>query len=125
MLLEYKADVNSHYREGIPLFNKAIFDSDYEALVRRPLKHRADKNRCNNDHSAPLHLASSKGFLEVASLLLSYGVKVDEKGGMGPPPRYRTTMYRAPQGSQGSRAYGRHRTQLYVDDRRRGMGGNP
>jgi ankyrin repeat protein len=55
-------------------------------MVRRLLEHGADPNICNNDHTTPLHEASSRGLLEVARLLLSYGAKVDEKDREGKTP---------------------------------------
>ncbi|KAH9046646.1 ankyrin repeat protein, partial [Lactarius hengduanensis] len=54
--------------------------------LQRLLEHGADPNACDNNHSTPLHQASSKGLLEVARLLLSYGANVDEKDGEGRTP---------------------------------------
>ena len=93
VLLEHNADVNSrNHIGGTPLYgtcgryccswSKAM-NAD---IVRRLLEHGADPNICTKYHSTPLHKASSRGLLEVARLLLSYGAKVDAKDKEGMTP---------------------------------------
>jgi ankyrin repeat protein len=55
-------------------------------VVRRLLEHGADPNARDNDLSTPLHVASSRGQVEVSCLLLSHGANVDEKDGEGRTP---------------------------------------
>ena len=94
VLLEHNADVNSrNYKGGTPLYEACqrycdpMSKGKVADIVRRLLEHRADPNICDNHHhSTPLHLASSRGFLEAARLLLSYGAKVDEKDKNGKTP---------------------------------------
>ena len=94
VLLEHKADTNLQRGSSwMPLLWALDFcyqDHDPEgkvvAIVRRLLEHGADPNICNNDHSTPLHRASSNGLLETARFLLSYGAKVDEKDKKGRTP---------------------------------------
>ena len=88
VLLEHNADVN-----GFPL---SWLLSSYEAtdgsmgkfadVLQLLLEHGADPNICDDDYSTPLHQASSKGLLEAARLLLSYGAKLDEKDRGGKTP---------------------------------------
>jgi hypothetical protein len=47
-------------------------------IVRQLLEHGADPNIPDNKYKTALHEASSRGWLDVARLLLSYGAKVDE-----------------------------------------------
>jgi ankyrin repeat protein len=91
VLLEYNADVNSQTRRGeTPLYKVLTRYSSSEghvvAIVRQLLEHGADPDIHKNDHSTPLHEASSRGRLEVAELLLSYRAKVDEKDKSGRTP---------------------------------------
>lgn len=51
-------------------------------IVRRLLEHEAHTNICDSRHSTVLHQALFQGSFEIASLLLSYGAKVDEKDGI-------------------------------------------
>ena len=89
VLLEHHADINLADISGeTPLY---LVLSDYsstavETVARRLLEHGADPNICKNDHTTPLHEASSRGLLEVARPLLSYGAKVDAKDGEGTTP---------------------------------------
>ena len=89
LLLKYNADINSQSDEGgTPLYYASRGDPEGKAadIVRRLLEHGADPNICDNDHTTPLHEASSNGSLEAARLLLSYGAKVDEKDDGGRTP---------------------------------------
>jgi ankyrin repeat protein len=93
VLLEYNADVNlQNSRNGTPLF-EVLFYSSKDLVVavdiaRRLLQHGADPNIRVSDNTrfSPLHLASQKGLLEAARLLLSYGAKVDEEDEEGKTP---------------------------------------
>ncbi|KAH9164382.1 hypothetical protein EDB89DRAFT_2078084 [Lactarius sanguifluus] len=92
MLLEHNADVNMRSDEGgTPLYmtirySKYRSEGQMVEVLQRLLEHGADPNACDNNHSIPLHQASSKGLLEVARLLLNYGANVDEKDGEGRTP---------------------------------------
>ena len=90
VLLEHNADINSQNRVGgTPLYWVLYHcgsHGKFVDMVRRLLEHGADPNICNKEHTFPLHEASSQGLLEAARLLLSYGAKVDEKGGGGKTP---------------------------------------
>ncbi|KAH9046631.1 ankyrin repeat-containing domain protein [Lactarius hengduanensis] len=91
VLLEYNADVNSRSHYGNTPLHDAISydDADPEkekvGVVRLLLEYGADPNACDDNYT-PLHEASSKGFLEIARVLLSYGANVDEKDGEGRTP---------------------------------------
>ena len=92
VLLERNADVNlRNGRDATPLYEvlnnfpwgKGGVGVD---IVRLLLDHGADPNIRLSDlttNFTPLHLASFKGLLEAARLLLSYGAKVDEKNEEG------------------------------------------
>jgi hypothetical protein len=90
VLLEHNADVNFQCSGGeTALFRTLISSRPEEAVVaiqRRLLEHGADPNICDDSRSTPLHQASSRGWLEVTRLLLSYGAKVDEKDEEGKTP---------------------------------------
>ena len=90
VLLEYNADINSQGSDGdTPLSLVLAYGIGKEKvvdMVRRLLEHGADPNICTNNHTTPLHKASSRGLLEAARLLLSHGAKVDEKDGKGKTP---------------------------------------
>ena len=93
VLLEHNADINSQHIEGkTPLYcvltahGTSKPEGGLVDTVRRLLKHGADPNICNKDHSTPLHRASSLGFLEVARLLISCRAKVDVKDKTGRTP---------------------------------------
>ena len=89
VLLEHNADVNLQNIDGqTPLYGALTgVESKAVRLVRRLLEHGADPNIFHKlDHSTPLHAASSRGWLEAARLLLSYGAKVDEKDDEGRTP---------------------------------------
>ena len=55
-------------------------------MVRLLLEYGADPNISDDDHTTPLHEASSHGLLEAARLLLSHCAKVDEKDKRGRTP---------------------------------------
>ena len=93
MLLERNADPNvPNHRDGTPLYEVLFSSSKREVvavdIVQRLLDHGADPNiRVSDDRQfSPLHLASKRGLLEAARLLLSYGAKVDEKDKEGKTP---------------------------------------
>ena len=90
VLLEHNADINSKSLKGeTPLywiFSYCRTDGKLLDMVRLLLDHGADPNIWNNDHTTPLHEASSHGLLEATRLLLSHGARVDEKDGNGKTP---------------------------------------
>ena len=93
MLLERNADPNvPNHRDGTPLYEVLFSSSKREVvavdIVQRLLDHGADPNiRVSDDRQfSPLHLASKRGLLEAARLLLSYGAKIDEKDEEGRTP---------------------------------------
>ena len=90
ILLEHNADINLPNNNGVtPLYWILSNSSGREKFVdkvRRLLELGADPNICTNDHTSPLHEASSSGLLDAARLLLSYGAKVDEKDEEGRTP---------------------------------------
>ena len=89
ILLERNAEIDSRGITGqTPLFGAMDSDDESKAalVIRRLLEHGADLNICLDDYRTPLHVASSRGLLEVARLLLSYGAKVDEKDKDGRTP---------------------------------------
>ena len=90
VLLEHNPDINSRDTNGDTPLHFALSHIDYSGgvgveITRRLLEHGADPNIRYRD-STPLHQASSKGWLEVARLLLSHGAKVDDKDGDGLTP---------------------------------------
>ena len=89
-LLEHNADINSRMFDGkTPLYWVLIYgspDGKSVDMVRRLLECGADPSICKDDHRTPLHVATSRGLLAAARLLLSYGAKVDEKDGEGNTP---------------------------------------
>ena len=91
VLLEHNAGTNSpDYSGRTPLYSvihNTLSMAQLE-IVQRLLEHGADPNLCGDrdSHSVPLHEASSRGLLQVARLLLSYGAKVDAKNGEGRTP---------------------------------------
>jgi ankyrin repeat protein len=93
VLLERNADVNlQNGRNGTPLYEVLFYSSKGEVvavdIVRRLLEYGADPNirASDNTRFSPLHVASQKGLLEAARLLLSYGAKVDEEDEEGKTP---------------------------------------
>ncbi|KAH9029579.1 hypothetical protein EDB85DRAFT_2275985 [Lactarius pseudohatsudake] len=85
LLLEHNADVNQRDSNGSTPLHDTMYNLPYFPegecidVMQRLLEHGADPNAGDNNYSTPLHQASSKGLLEVARLLLSYGANVDEK----------------------------------------------
>ena len=89
VLLEHNADINSQNKSGDTEFYWVLsngFKENFVDMVQRLLENGADPNICNNDRTTPLHEASSRGSLEAARLLLSYGAKVDVKDKKGNTP---------------------------------------
>ena len=90
VLLEHNADINAKdYRGRTPLcyvLSQCSPKGKFVDMVRLLLERGADPNICNDDHSTPLHQASSRNLLEAARLLLSWGAKVDEKDTKGKTP---------------------------------------
>ena len=90
VLLEHNANINSQNIYGeTPLYwilSHCSSRGKLMDMVRRLLEHGADPNICKNDHTTPLHEASSQGLLEAARLLLSHGARVDERDGKGKTP---------------------------------------
>ena len=89
VLLEHNADVNSQTRMGkTPLYVVLTRDSSPEEevvdIVRRLLEHGADTNIPSE--STALHRVTSRGWLKLSRLLLSYGAKVDGKDRKGKTP---------------------------------------
>ena len=90
VLLEHNADINSQQLAGDTSLCWVLSRDDSEGklvdMVRRLLEYGADPNIGNNDHTTPLHRASSCGLLKVSRLLLSHGAKVDVKNENGKTP---------------------------------------
>ena len=90
VLLEHNANINIQDNKGqTPLcwvLSNCPPKGKFVDMVRLLLDRGADPNICNDDHSTPLHQASSRKLLEAARLLLSCGAKVDEKDGRGKTP---------------------------------------
>ena len=97
VLLDHNADANSRNDKGNTPLYEAFFYNTYSpvkeeettSIVRRLLEHGADGTTRDHNHSTPstpLHKASSRGWLEVARLLLSHGASVDEKDEQGRTP---------------------------------------
>ncbi|KAN0139370.1 hypothetical protein V8E53_002871 [Lactarius tabidus] len=85
VLLEHKADINlQDFRGETPLYGAIVrgssdsLEGEVVPIVRRLLELGADPNIPDNKYKTPLHQTASRGWLEVARLLLSYGAKVDE-----------------------------------------------
>ena len=90
VLLEHNANINIQDNKGqTPLcwvLSNCPPKGKFVDMVRLLLDRGADPNIRNDDHSTPLHQASSRKLLEAARLLLSCGAKVDEKDGRGKTP---------------------------------------
>ena len=88
VLLEHNADVNSQDTDGETPMYRALIGVESKAVlvIRRLLEHGADPNICTRKLSTPLHIVSSRGWLDTARLLLSCGAKVDEKDRWGTTP---------------------------------------
>ena len=84
VLLKHNADLNlQDYIGETPLYliltnGDSSREEQRVTIMRQLLDHGADPNKCNNKHRSPLQEASSRGKVEAARLLLSYGVMVDE-----------------------------------------------
>ena len=90
VLLEHNAEINLADNRGqTPLYWALISHNSREKsvdMLRLLLEHGADPNLHADDHTIPLHEASSRGLVEAARLLLSHGTKVDEKDEKGMTP---------------------------------------
>jgi ankyrin repeat protein len=90
VLLEHSAGTNLQNINGeTPLYwvlAHGASEGKLVEIVRQLLEHGADPNIPDNGHSTPLHLASFRGWLAAARLLLCCGAKVDEKDGKGKTP---------------------------------------
>ena len=90
VLLEHHADINLRCASGETslhwVFSVCSSEEKFMDMVRRLLEHGADPNIGNNDHTTPLHEASSRGLLEASRLLLIHGAKVDVKDKNGKTP---------------------------------------
>ena len=92
LLLDHNAHVNLRDDDGETPLSDTIYSNGHSEegvvdMVRRLLEHGADPNAAaRNSHATPLHLASYRGWLEVARLLHKYGANVDEKDTKGKTP---------------------------------------
>jgi ankyrin repeat protein len=90
VLLEHNADINSQDHKGQTSLHLVLCycssKPTFVDMVWRLLELGADPNICADDHTTPLHIASSRGLVGAARLLLSHGAKVDEKDGEGKTP---------------------------------------
>ena len=90
VLLEHDADINTQDSRGrTPLcwvLSNCSPNGKFVDMVRLLLERGADPNIRSDDHSTPLHQASSRNLLEAARLLLSCGAKLDEKDKRGKTP---------------------------------------
>ena len=90
VLLEHSADTNLQDIHGETALYSVLKNGHLEGtitdIVRRLLEYGADPNIRRNNHTTPLHQASSRGLLEAARLLLSYGAKFDEQDEEGMTP---------------------------------------
>ena len=90
VLYEHNADINFRDLKGRTtlywILGYCGSKDQFVDMVRLLLELGADPNICANDHTTPLHEASSRGLLEAARLLLRHGAKVDEKDGTGKTP---------------------------------------
>ena len=92
LLLDHNAHVNLRDNDGETPLSDTIYSNGHSEegvvdMVRRLLEHGADPNAAaRNSHATPLHLASYRGWLEVARLLHKYGANVDEKDTKGKTP---------------------------------------
>jgi ankyrin repeat protein len=90
VLLDHNVDVDLLNEVGRTPLCVALLFGDLSPggktidIVRQLLEHGADPNARNL--STPLHVASSRGQLEVSRLLLSHGANVDEKDEEGRTP---------------------------------------
>jgi ankyrin repeat protein len=92
VLLEHSNDVNlKSNQHKTPLYEALSGflyypEGNVVDIVRQLLEHGADPSIHDRSYSTFLHRASSKGWPEVARLLLSYRAKVDEKDGQSRTP---------------------------------------
>ena len=90
VLFDHKVDINPQNFEGkTPLYwvlSNCSSKGGFVDMVQRLLEYGADPNICNNDHTTPLHQASSRGLLDAARLLLGHGANVDVKDEEGKTP---------------------------------------
>ena len=80
VLLGCNADTNTQDNDGHTPLYTTIYYARHSATI---LEHGADPNTSKCSHRRSTSFASSRGFLEVARLLFSSGVKVDEKDRKG------------------------------------------
>ena len=90
VLLEHNAEIDLADNCGrTPLYWALVSHNSPEKsvdMLRLLLEHGADPNIRRDDHTTPLHDASSRGLVEAARLLLNHGTKVNEKDGKGMTP---------------------------------------
>jgi ankyrin repeat protein len=82
LLLQYKADIHAHDKEGQTSLHGAALHSEVN-VARLLLEHGADVNARDNRRITPLHLASENGNLDVARLLVEHGANIDAEDNVG------------------------------------------
>ena len=83
LLLQYKADIHAHDKEGQTPLHRAAQHNQVNA-ARLLLEHGADVNARDNKRNTPLHLVSDYGYpLDIARLLVENGANIDAEDDMG------------------------------------------
>jgi ankyrin repeat protein len=77
LLLQYKADVYAHDDIGRTPLRVAVQYEHVNVLVARLLLEHGDVNARDNSRDTSLHLASDRGHLDVARLLVEHGANID------------------------------------------------